>query len=200
MQTEYQPRPADMSTVMKDPRDPFVLDLPPVTDASVEAAIDAANRERAEAATVTGIVLPTVERRSVYERLDDFRKDERCGHDLVADAISLHLYGKHADELPREVRSRVERSALRALRGAQPAWQGEALKRAVLTHDRAMVEEMGRAYAGQAPERRKALAYIAVHVVQAAFVGALEISDPFDGPGQAIKVYEAAQSDIREVK
>lgn len=137
---------------------------------------------------------------SPLDRLDDIRADEKCGHDVIAEAISQHLYGRSYDTLPQANRTSVERAALRAIRGPQTAWMREALTRAYANLDRAMAAEMGMGYAQQTKERRMALAYIGVEAVLAAFVGTLEIDNPFDGPGDVLRVYDAAQLEAKGIR
>lgn len=137
---------------------------------------------------------------AAFTRLDDLTREERCGQAAVAEAISLHLYGKHYDELPPSVRARVEGAALRALRSPQGAWQSEALKRAHLNLDRAIAQEMGPTFGMLAPLQRQALARVGVQAVLAALLGVFEVSHPFNGSGDALKVYEAAAAAAQEVR
>lgn len=151
-----------------------------------------------------GLEPKPVEHRSPLDRLDDYRRDEHCAQDLVAEAISQSLYQKSYDELPGRMRASVEAQALRALRSVQGAWMSEAWTRAIRSLDAAMANEMGMAYAQQPIERRQALAYIGAQAVIAALVGTLELTNPFEGPVSALKVYDAAhyagQRHIHEVK
>jgi hypothetical protein len=133
-------------------------------------------------------------------RLDGYRLEERCAQDIVAEAIARKVYCRHYDELPRDLRIRVEGSALRAIRAPQSAWMREALTRAHLNLDRAMRDEMGAVYASQKPERRLALSVMAVQAVIAALIGTLEVAEPFEGPGDALRTYDAAIVEIVEAR
>lgn len=135
-----------------------------------------------------------------HQRLDDFRLSERCAQDQVAEAISLHLYSRHYDDLPRELRSRVEGAALRAVRSPQTAWVETAMVRAHQTLDRAMAHEMGLSYAQQSVARRQALASIGVQAVLGALIAVFELENPFTGPGDALRVYDAAAAAQQEVR
>lgn len=137
---------------------------------------------------------------SPYHRLDELRREERYAHHQVADTVALWLYGRSSDDLPASVRTRVEGAALRALRAPQGAWMAVALQRAHVALDEAMAQEMGPVYRMQAPAARQAQARIAVQIVVAAFIGTLELSNPFDGAGDALKVYDAADAAQREVR
>lgn len=180
----------------------------PQTAETVRAAIEASNAERRRINAQIGkpaIPLhPEPEFHPVnadaHQRLRDFRLDERCGVDTVAQAISRHLYGRSYDDLPASVRVRVEGAALRAVRSPQGAWMAEALKRAHLNLDRAMAQEMGPIYQMQAPAARQAQVRIAVQIVVSALLSVLEVEFPFSGAGEALPVYVAADAAAREVK
>lgn len=137
---------------------------------------------------------------SPYQRLDDYRLEERTAQDSIATVISLHLYGRHADEIPIEQRIRVEGAAFRALRSPQAPWMQDALARAYRALDVAMGEAMGALYAQQTKERRMFLAVIAVQAVVGAFISTLELSNPFQGAGDALRVYDSADAAAREVR
>lgn len=137
---------------------------------------------------------------TAHERLDNYRLDERCAADQIAEVISLHLYGKHYDEIPRDQRAKVEGAALHAIRAAQLTWNSEASARAIVALDQAMCSEMGLPYAGQPLVRRQQLALIGATVVQAALTGTLDLSNPFNGPGEALRVYDAAAAQAQEVR
>src|SRR5207253_4814957 len=97
-------------------------------------------------------------------------------------------------------RARVERAALRAVRSAQMAWDAESTKYSIVRLDRAMAVEMGMTYAAQAIIRRQSLALIGVSAVECAQASVLEIEHPFDGPGDALKVYDKAAEDVRRIR
>lgn len=169
--------------------------IQPVTPESIRAAIEASNAER----SAIGIP-PHQPHGSPLARLDDLRREERCGVDAVAEAISLSLYAKHCDEIKdRAVRNRIEGAARRAIRSPQGAWMALALRRAHVALDTVMAHEMGPLYRMQAPEARQSQARIAVQVVIAALIGALELENPFEG-AEGLAVYDAAAAAAKEVK
>lgn len=170
-------------------------DYPPVTPESIRRAKEAAHAERLEVEAVIGrpILNPLT-------RLDDYRTDEKSGTDSIADAVALHIYGRHYDDLPRELRIRVEGAARRALRSPLGPWMQEALTRAYRALDQAMRDEMGALYAQQSKERRQFLAVIAVQSVLSACLSVFELENPFEGNGQALRIYDAAAAEIRGVK
>jgi len=45
---------------------------------------------------------------TALDRLDDFRREERCAQDLIAEVISERLYGRHYDKVPAPVQARIE--------------------------------------------------------------------------------------------
>lgn len=137
---------------------------------------------------------------SPLDRLDDYRKEERCITDTIANTISLHLYGKHYDQLPHAERRRVEMAALHAIRASQLTWNQYAAERAWKALDDAMCQELGMAYAAQPLERRKTLARIGAVVVQQALCNALDLANPFVGNGDALRVYEAADAAVKDVQ
>jgi hypothetical protein len=137
---------------------------------------------------------------TALDRLDDFRRQERCAQDLIAEVISEHLYGRHYDKVPAAVTARIEAAALRAYRSVQPPWIIEAHQRAVRTLDQAMASAMGLPYASQSHQRRSELARIGVQTVMAAFVGTFELANPFEGPVDALRIYAAAERHVKEVK
>lgn len=133
------------------------------------------------------------------ERLDDYVEAEKNGADLVAIEISKHLYGRPYDELPPANRRRVEAMAVHAIRGSQLTWNTLAAERATAALDQAMCRELGMPYAGQPFERRRRLAIIGMQIVDAGLRGVLDLEHPFDGPGQALKVYDKAEEECRQV-
>jgi hypothetical protein len=126
-------------------------------------------------------------------KLDERRRDERCVQDQIAEILSGHLYGKHYDELPADARIAVEGAAMRAIRAVQPAWRRVALERARTALSDALRAEMGRDFAGYSDNRREALAIIGARAVLSAQIGIYEVADPFDGPGEALRIYRATE-------
>lgn len=135
------------------------------------------------------------------DRYDSFRLFERCVVDQIAEIVSQHLYTRSYDRLPLSERVLVEGAALRAVRMAQAPWRAEAFKRATQALDRALAQSMGLAsYALLSDADRIARARIGVQAVLSAQLGVLEVSDPFDGPGEAIRIYTAAEAEAKEIK
>ena len=133
-------------------------------------------------------------------RLDAYRLGERCGQDQIAEAISLHLYGRSHDALSAGQSAIVKGAALRALRGSQAVWREEAHRRAVLALDQAMTDEMGAPYRVQSQTRRMDLAVIGLRAVLAALIGTLELEHPFEGSGSALRIYDAAEQQTKEIR
>lgn len=180
------------------PPDP-VADYPQTAD-SIRRALEFSNAERRRISELTGRVIPLHPvPGSPQSRLDDFRLDERCAVDGIADAISFYLYGKAYDRLPVSVRTRVEGAALRAVRAPQAAWTSAAWMRAHKALDHAMTEAMGPVFAMQAPAARQALARIGVASVLSALTGVFEVAEPFE-IGDALQIYDAATAAQREVR
>lgn len=188
-----------MQSVAQAPSAMSTHDDDPVTEASVLAAITDANAERARISALAGVTIAPHPIPAPLQRLDDYRKEEKRGVDLVAIEITRHLYpGKHYDQLPNAARVRVENAAMHAIRASQLTWNTVAAQRAIDALDRAMCQELGLPFSAQPLERRKALAIIGATVVQNALHGTLSLDHPLE-PGQRLTVYEAAEQETSHV-
>lgn len=134
------------------------------------------------------------------ERYDSYRLHERCIADYLAEILSQHLYTKSYDRLPTPERMAVEGSALRAVRMAQGPWRNEAYRRATLALERALTQEMGATFASLPATGRTVLARIGARAVFGALIGVLEVGDPFDGPGDAMRIYQAAEEEAKDIR
>lgn len=134
------------------------------------------------------------------EQYDNHRLYERCVVDQIAEIVSQHLYTKSYDRLPAPARVLVEGAALRAVRVAQAPWRAEAHRRATVALEHALAVDMGAAFAALSPADRTARARNGVRAVLGALVGVLEVGDPFEGPGDAMRIYHAAEQEAKELR